>query len=77
MVAKHELKEEDGVRCAIYKRPRQMVVKVGSGSSGDSFELKGAEWADVKAQARKRTKYAAIASARASTSSCARHLTSS
>ena len=49
MVAKHELKEEDGVRCAIYKRPRQMVVKVGSGSSGDSFELKGAEWADVKA----------------------------
>ena len=37
------------MRCAIYKRPRQMVVKVGSGSSGDSFELKGAEWADVKA----------------------------
>ena len=58
--------------CAIYKRPRQMVVKVGSGSSGDSFELKGAEWADVKAgsldtdvraQARKHPKYAAIASA--------------
>ena len=26
-----------------------MVVKVSSGSNGDSFELKGAEWADVKA----------------------------
>ena len=35
--------------CAVYKRPRQMLVKVGSGSSGDSFKLKGAEWADVKA----------------------------
>ena len=45
MVAKHELKEEDGVP----SRPKQMVVKVGSGSSGDTFELKGAEWADVKA----------------------------
>jgi hypothetical protein len=53
-----------------------MLVKVGSGSSGDTFELKGAEWADVeagshdaavRAQARKRPKYAAIAAARAST----------
>ena len=26
-----------------------MVVKVGSGSSGYTFERKGAEWADVKA----------------------------
>ena len=82
MVAKHEVKcircvHEDGAPCAIYKRPRQMVVMVGSGSSGDSFELKCAEWADVKAgsldsgvraQARKRPKNAAIASARASTS---------
>ena len=55
-----------------------MLVKVGSGSSGDTFELKGAEWADVeagshdaavRAQARKRPKYAAIAAARASTPS--------
>ena len=82
MVAKHEVKcircvHEDGAPCAMYKKPRQMVVMVGSGSSGDSFELKGAEWADVKAgsldsdvraQARKRPKNAAIASARASTS---------
>ena len=80
MVVKHELKEEDSVPCAIYRKAKRMLVKVGSGSSGDSFELKGAEWADVKAgsldtdvraQARKRPKYAAIASARASTSSSA------
>ena len=45
MVARREVKEEDGVP----SRPKQMVVKVGSGSSGDTFELKGAEWADVKA----------------------------
>ena len=72
-VARREVKEEDGVP----SRPKQMVVKVGSGSSGYTFELKGAEWADVKAgsldtdvraQARKHPKYAAIASARASTS---------
>ena len=37
------VKEEDGAP----SRPKQMVVKVGSGSSGDIFELKGAEWADV------------------------------
>ena len=49
MVAKRVVKEEDGVPCAIYKRPKQMMVKVGSGSSGDTFELKGAEWADVEA----------------------------
>ena len=64
--------------CAIYtcKRPGRLLVKVGSASSGDCFNLKGAEWADVKTgsidanvrvQARKRPKYAAIA-ARASTS---------
>ena len=81
MVVKHELKEEDGVPCAIYtcKRPGRLLVKVGSASSGDCFNLKGAEWADVKTgsldanvrvQARKRPKYAAIA-ARASTSSSA------
>ena len=35
------------------------------------FELNGAEWADVKAQARKRPNYAAIAAARASTPSSA------
>lgn len=78
MVAKRVMKEEDGVPCAIYKQPRRMLVKVGSGSSGDTFELKGAEWADVeagshdaavRAQARKRPKYAAIAAARASTPS--------
>ena len=70
------VKEEDRVPCAIYKQPRRMLVKVGSGNSGDTFELKGAEWADVeagshdaavRAQARKRPKYAAIAAARAST----------
>ena len=52
MVAKrkHQVKEEeDGVPCAIYKQPKQMLVKVGSGSRGDTFELKGAEWADVEA----------------------------
>ena len=58
------------------KCPGQMIGKVGSGSSGDCFNLKGAEWADVKTgsleanvrvQAHKRPKYAAIA-ARASTS---------
>ena len=78
MVAKRVMKEEDGVPCAIYKRPKQMMVKVGSGSSGDTFELKGAEWADVeagshdaavRAQARESPKYAAIAAARASTPS--------
>ena len=75
-----ELKDEDGVPCAIYKQPRRMLVKVGKGSSGDTFEFKGAEWADVeagshdaavRAQARKRPKYAAIAAARASTPSSA------
>ena len=45
MVARREVKEDDGVP----SRPKQMVVKVGSGSSGDTFELKGVEWADVKA----------------------------
>ena len=77
MVAKrkHQVKEEeDGVPCAIYKQPKQMLVKVGSGSRGDTFELKGAEWADVeagshdaavRAHARKRPKYAAIAAAQA------------
>ena len=40
MVAKRVMKEEDGVPCAIYKRPKQMMVKVGSGSSGDSFVLR-------------------------------------
>ena len=44
-VARREVKEEDGVP----SRPKQMVVKVGSGSSGYTFERKGAEWADVKA----------------------------
>ena len=87
MFAKRELKDEDGVPCAIYKQPRRMLVKVGKGSSGDTFEFKGAEWADVeagshdaavRAQARKRPKYAAIAAARASTpSSARRHRTSS
>ena len=80
MVVKHELKEEDSVPCAIYRKAKRMLVKVGSGSSGNSFELKGAGWTDVKAgsldanvrtQTRKRPKYAAIASARASTSSSA------
>ena len=36
--------------CAIYKMPNQMLGKIGSGSSGDRFLQKGAEWADVKAQ---------------------------
>ena len=82
VAAKRELKDEDGVPCVIYKlkQPRRMLVKVGKGSSGDTFEFKGAEWVDVeagshdaavRAQARKRPKYAAIAAARASTPSSA------
>ena len=85
MVApKHHVKDEDGVPCYIYKMPKQMLVKVGSGSSADTFQLKSAEWADVKAgshdaavraQARSRPKYEAIAAARASASSSAPELT--
>ena len=80
MVVKHHVKDEDGVPCYVYKMPNRMLVKVGSGSSADTFQLKGAEWADVKAgshdaavraQARSRPKYEAIAAARASTSSSA------
>ena len=76
VAAKHHVKDEDGVPCYIYKMPKQMLVKVGSGSSADTFQLKGAEWADVKAgshdaavraQARSRPKYEAIAAGRAST----------
>eukprot|EP00964_Phaeocystis_antarctica_P025271 scaffold14187_cov50-Phaeocystis_antarctica.AAC.1 len=37
-VARREVKEEDGVP----SRPKQMVVKFGSGSSGYTFERKGA-----------------------------------
>ena len=81
VAAKHHVKDEDGVPCYIYKMPKQMLVKVGSGSSADTFQLKGAEWADVKAgshdaavraQARSRPKYEAIAAGRASTPSSAR-----
>ena len=83
MVAKHEVKcircvHEDGTPCAILQEAQTEGCHGRlSSSSGDSFELKGAEWADVKAgsldsdvraQARKRPKNAAIASARASTS---------
>ena len=50
LVVKHQVKDEDGVPCYVYKMPNQMLVKVGSGSSGDTFLQKGAEWADVKAQ---------------------------
>ena len=50
LVVKHQVKDEDGVPCYVYKIPNRMLVKVGSGSSGDTFQLKGAEWADVKAQ---------------------------
>eukprot|EP00964_Phaeocystis_antarctica_P085829 scaffold54283_cov73-Phaeocystis_antarctica.AAC.1 len=60
-VARREVEEEDGVP----SRPKQMVVKVGSSSSGDTFELKGAEWVDVKEgshdAARERPKYAIAA----------------
>ncbi len=49
VAAKHQVKDEDGVPCYVYKMPR-MLGKVGSGSSGDRFLQKGAEWADVKAQ---------------------------
>ena len=77
VVQKHQVKDEDGVPCYVYKMPNRMLVKVGSGSSGDTFQLKGAEWADVKsgshdaavrAQARERPKFSAIAAARASRS---------
>jgi len=50
LVPKQQVKDEDGVPCYVYKMPNRMLVKVGSGSSGDTFQLKGAEWADVKAQ---------------------------
>ena len=50
LVVKHQVKDEDGVPCYVYKMPKRMLVKVGSGSSGDTFQLKGAEWAGVKAQ---------------------------
>ena len=50
LVVKHQVKDEDGVPCYVYKMPNKMLVNVGSGSSGDTFQLKGAEWADVKAQ---------------------------
>jgi hypothetical protein len=50
LVGKHQVKDEDGVPCYVYKMPNQMLVKVGSGSSGDTFQLKDAEWADVNAQ---------------------------
>ena len=49
-VVKHEVKDVDGVPCYVYKMPIRMLGKVGSGSSGDRFLQKGAEWADVKAQ---------------------------
>ena len=35
MVARRVVKEEDRVPCAIYKQPRRMLLKVGSGGSGD------------------------------------------
>ena len=50
LVVKHQVKDEDGVPCYVYKMPSRMLGKVGSGSSGDRFLQKGAEWADVKAQ---------------------------
>ena len=50
LVVKHQVKDEDGVPCYVYKMPNRMLVNVGSGSSGDTFQLKDAEWADVKAQ---------------------------
>ena len=50
LVVKHEVKDEDGVPCYVHKMPNRMLGKVGSGSSGDRFLQKGAEWADVKAQ---------------------------
>ena len=39
MVVKHELPAEDGVPITIYRRPNQVVVEVGSGSSRDTFLL--------------------------------------
>ena len=84
VAAKHQVKDEDGVPCYVYKMPNRLLVKVGSGSSADTFQLKGAEWEDVKAgshdaavraQARSRPKYEAIAAARASASSSAPELT--
>jgi len=50
LVVKHQVKDEDGVPCYVYKMPSRMLGKVGSGSSSDRFLQKGAEWADVKAQ---------------------------
>ena len=43
LVVKHQMKDEDGVPCYVYKMPNRMLVNVGSGSSGDTFQLKGAE----------------------------------
>ena len=50
LVVKHQVKDEDDVPCYVHKMPNRMLLKVGSGSSGDTFQLKGAEWAGVKAQ---------------------------
>ena len=50
LLVKHQVKDEDGVPCYVYKMPNRMLGKIGSGSSGDRFLQKGAEWADVKAQ---------------------------
>ena len=50
LVVKHQVKDEDGVPCYVYKMPNRMLGKVGSGSSGDRFLQKGAEWANVKSK---------------------------
>ena len=73
----------DGVTCTATQSNRRALVKVGTSGDRDTFELKGAEWADVAAghhddavrnQARERDKFAAIA-ARACTSSSALEMT--
>ena len=33
LVVKHQVKDEDGVPCYVYKMPNRMLGKVGSGSS--------------------------------------------
>ena len=39
VAAKHQVKDEDGVPCYVYKMPNRLLVKVGSGSSADTFQL--------------------------------------
>ena len=68
----------DGVACLVTQSKTRVLVKVGTSGDRDTFELKGADWADVAAghhddavrtQARGRDKFAEIAARAAASSS--------